>query len=134
MSDGRAKQILKTIGRWIPVVLLTLIFVPAGWAKFSDTSGWAIAFRHWGYPDWFRIVIGIAELTSMALLLVPRFASYGASLFVVVMLGAIYTHATHNESSRLPFILFLLALSLIIAFTRRPGFLRKLRKPENVSQ
>jgi len=39
-----------------------------------------------GYPDWFHIVVGIAELTSMALLLVPRFASYGASLFAAVML------------------------------------------------
>jgi uncharacterized membrane protein YphA (DoxX/SURF4 family) len=65
------------------------------------------------------------------LLLVPRFASYGASLFALVMLGAIYTHATHNESSRLPFNLFLLTLSLIIAFMRRPKFLQKLRKSEN---
>src|SRR5947208_764385 len=87
---------------------------------------WVRDFHRWGYPDWFRIVVGIAELTSMVLLLVPRFAGYGASLFVVVMLGAIYTHATHNESSRLPFNLFLLALSLIIAFTRRPNFLQKL--------
>jgi uncharacterized membrane protein YphA (DoxX/SURF4 family) len=63
-------------------------------------------------PDWFRLVVVIAELTSMALLLVPRFASYGASLFAAVMLGAIFTHYTHNETSRLPSNLFLLTLSL----------------------
>ena len=78
------------------------------------------------------IVVGIAELTSMLLLLIPRFASYGASLFAVVMLGAIFTHYTHNETNRLPFNLFLLALSLIITFTRRPNFL-EFRKYENDS-
>ncbi len=60
----------------------------------------------------------------MALLLVPRFASYGASLFAVVMLGAIFTHYTNNETSRLPFNLLLLTLSLVIVFARRPAFLR----------
>jgi uncharacterized membrane protein YphA (DoxX/SURF4 family) len=84
---------------------------------------WVRDFHRWGYPDWFRMVIGIAELTSLALLLVPRFASYGASLFAAVMLGAIFTHYTHNETSRLPFNLLLLALSLVIAFARRPSFL-----------
>jgi hypothetical protein len=34
------------------------------------------------------------------------------------MLGAILTHATHGESSRLPFNLFLLALSAIVIYFR----------------
>jgi uncharacterized membrane protein YphA (DoxX/SURF4 family) len=70
-------------------------------------------------------VVGIAELVSMLLLLVPRLASYGASLFAIVMLGAIFTHATHNETSRLPFNLLLLTLTLVIAFVRRPSFLKR---------
>ena len=91
MSDGRAKQVLKTIGRWIPVVLLTLIFVPAGWAKFSDTSGWARAFRHWGYPDWFRVTIGVLELAAVGLLLSGRAAAWGALLVIALMLGGTAT-------------------------------------------
>jgi uncharacterized membrane protein YphA (DoxX/SURF4 family) len=89
-------------------------------------------FHRRGYSDGFRVAVGIAELASAALLLIPRFAGYGASLFAVVMLGAIYTHATHNESSRLPFNLFLLALSLVIAFMRRPNFLKKRRVAEKL--
>jgi hypothetical protein len=41
------------------------------------------------------------------------------------MLGAIFTHATHNETSRLPFNLLLITLSLVIAFARRPSFLKR---------
>ena len=89
---------------------------------------WIRDFERWNYPDWFRVAVGVAELVSFALLLVPRFAGYGAGLFAVVMLGAIFTHATHNESSRLPFNFLLFALSLIIIFARQPSFLKKLRK------
>ena len=129
MTKGR---FVKEVTLWIIALFLALVCLRSGWLKVTGNIFWVRDFQRWGYPDWFRIVVGIAELTSMVLLLVPRFAGYGASLFVVVMLGAIYTHATHNESSRLPFNLFLLALSLIIAFTRRPNFLQKLQKSENV--
>ena len=123
MTKGR---IVKEVALWIIALFLALVCLRSGWLKVTGNISWVRDFHRWGYPDWFRTVVGITELTSMVLLLVPRFASYGASLFVVVMLGAIYTHATHNESSRLPFNLFLLTLSLIIAFTRRPNFLWKL--------
>ena len=79
---------------------------------------WIRDFGRWGYPDWFRMVVGGAELLAFLLLLVPRFAAYGALIFAVVMLGAIFTHATHGESGRLPFNLFLLVLSGIIVFFR----------------
>jgi uncharacterized membrane protein YphA (DoxX/SURF4 family) len=65
------------------------------------------------------MVVGIAELASMALLLIPRVAAFGAGIFAVIMLGAIFTHATHNESSRLPFNFLLLVFSLIVVFARR---------------
>ena len=128
MTKGR---IAKEVALWIIALLLALVCLRSGWLKVTGNIFWVRDFHRWGYPDWFRIVVGIAELTSMALLLVPRFASYGASLFAGVMLGAIFTHYTHNETSRLPFNLLLLALSLIIAFTRQPAFLKMLRKSWN---
>ncbi len=118
-------RIVKEVVLWIIALLLALVCLRSGLLKVTGNIFWVRDFHRWGYPDGFRVVVGIAELASAVLLLIPRFASYGASLFALVMLGAIYTHATHNESSRLPFNLFLLALSLIIAFTRRPNFLKK---------
>jgi putative oxidoreductase len=130
MTKGR---IVKEVVLWMIALFLALVCLRSGWLKVMGNIFWVRDFHRWGYPDWFRIVVGIAELTSMALLLVPGFAGYGASLFTAVMLGAIFTHFTHNETSRLPFNLFLLALSLIIAFTRRPNFLQKPGESENVS-
>ena len=117
-------RILKEILLWLITLFLALICLRSGWLKVTGNIFWVRDFHRWGYPDWFRLVVGIAELISMLLLLVPRLASYGASLFAVVMLGAIFTHATHNETSRLPFNLLLLTLSLVILFARRPSFLK----------
>jgi len=121
-------RIVKEVVLWIITLLLSLVCLRSGWLKVSGNIFWVRDFHRWGYPDWFRIVVGIAELTSMALLLVPRFASYGASLFAAVMLGAMFTHYTHNETGRLPFTLLLLVLSLVIIFLRRPSFLEQARK------
>lgn len=118
-------RIAKEVALWIITLLLALVCLRSGLLKVTGNVFWVRDFHRWGYPDWFRIVVGCAELTSTALLLIPRLAGYGASLFAVVMLGAMFTHYTHNETSRLPFNLLLLALSLAIAFTRRPAFLKK---------
>jgi putative oxidoreductase len=118
-------RIVKEVVLWIITLFLALICIRSGWLKITGNIFWVRDFQRWGYPDWFRIVVGIAELTSMALLLVPRFASYGASLFAAIMLGAIFTHYTYNETSRLPFNLLLLTLSLVIIFARRPSFQKR---------
>ena len=67
-------------------------FAPQAWNKMSETSGWAIAFRHWGYPAWFRITIGVIEGLAGILLLWSRTAIVGAVLIIVVMLGGTATH------------------------------------------
>ena len=120
-------RIAKEVLLWVIALFLALICLRSGWLKVTGNIFWARDFHRWGYPDWFRVVVGIAELTSMALLLIPRLASYGAMLFVVVMLGAIFTHATHHEFGRLPFNFLLLGLSLIIIFARKPTFLIRSR-------
>lgn len=119
------KRIAKEVVLWIIALFLALVSLRSGWLKVTGNIFWIRDFHRWGYPDWFRIVVGIAELTSLALLLIPRLARYGASLFAVVMLGAIFTHASHHEFSRLPFNFLLLSLSLIIIFARKPIFLVK---------
>ncbi|HET6671647.1 MAG TPA: DoxX family protein [Pyrinomonadaceae bacterium] len=129
-------RLIKEVLLWIITLFLALVCLRSGWLKVTGNIFWVRDFHRWGYPDWFRLVVGVTELASMALLLVPRLAAYGASLFALVMLGAIFTHYTNNETSRLPFNLLLLALSLVIVFARRPAFLKpqKVGAPLNKSQ
>lgn len=122
------KRIAVEIVIWIITVFLALVCLRSGLMKMPFVPGvefWIRDFARWGYPDWFRMAVGIAELVSFGLLLIPRFAAYGALIFAVVMLGAIFTHATHGESGRLPFNFLLLVVSMIIIFARRPGFVTR---------
>lgn len=110
---------------WAVTVFLALVCLRSGLTKLPAEGFWARDFRRWGYPGWFRVAVGVAELLACAMLLVPRLASYGAALFAAVMLGAIYTHAAHGETVRLPFNFVLFTLSLIVLYARRPGFLKR---------
>lgn len=118
-------RIAKEVLLWIITALVVLVCIRSGWQKISGNVFWVRDFHRWNYPDWFRIVVGVAELVSAALLVIPRLAGFGASLFAIVMLGAIYTHATHNEFGRLPFNALLLVFCIIIFFGRTPGVLKK---------
>ena len=99
-------RILKIIGRWAPALLLVLIFAPQGWSKFFDDSGWATAFRHWGYPDWFRVTIGVT-------------AAFGALLVIVVMLGGMSTHVIFDGGRHMTSEVVPLVLGSIVLAVRR---------------
>jgi uncharacterized membrane protein YphA (DoxX/SURF4 family) len=77
--------------------MLIMAMFRSGVDKFSDTSGWARAFAHWGYPVWFRILIGVLEVLAAALLVWPRTAPVGAMLVVIIMLGGIGTHIAGGD-------------------------------------
>ena len=124
-------RILKEVVLWVITLFLALVCLRSGWLKVTGNIFWVRDFYRWGYPDWFRLAVGVVELISLVLLLVPRLASFGASLFAGVMLGAIFTHYANNETSRLPFNFLLLTLSLVIAFMRRPSFLKGRTKSGN---
>jgi putative oxidoreductase len=120
MERAKVMKAAKVVGMWIPAILLVLIFTPQGWSKFSDTSGWATAFRHWGYPDWFRVTIGVLELGAVLLLILGRTAAFGAIVIIVVMLGGMATHiifdgGRHMTSEVVPLVL----ASIVLAVRRR---------------
>ena len=119
MEKSTFVKALKIIGTWLPAILLVLIFARQGWAKFSDASGWAVAFRHWGYPDWFRVVIGILELAAVALLLLGRTAAFGALIIIVVMLGAWATHLIFDGGRHMTSEVVPLVLASIVLIVRR---------------
>ncbi len=100
-STERSK--LRTVGAamlWILTILELLGIGVAGLSKFLG-DGWQNMFVGWGYPAWFALVIGGAEMLSGLLLVVPRFASYAASLLIVIMLGAIWTVVSPTNTTQL---------------------------------
>jgi uncharacterized membrane protein YphA (DoxX/SURF4 family) len=108
-------------------LFLVWIFARQGVAKFSDTSGWARAFRAWHFPLWFRIFIGAVETAAALLLLTRRTAFAGAILIIVVMLGAMGTHVWWGRPGQVTSEILPLVLATIVAVGRRKSFLLRRR-------
>jgi len=113
-TTGRANKLL-----WLASAFLALVFIGAGVLKFTSSQV-ADMFANWGYTSWFRMLVGIVEVGSGILILVPRLAMYAGAFLAVVMGGAVVTHLKFQQSvqAAIPGVLMLIALS--VAYMRRP--------------
>ena len=110
----------KEVVLWVISLFLVYIFFRAGLQKFSNTSGWAHAFHLWGYPVWFRTLVGVAEISAALLLLYKRLAALGALLIMAVMLGGMGTHiVVQHRPGQATNEIFPLLLATIIFIGRR---------------
>jgi uncharacterized membrane protein YphA (DoxX/SURF4 family) len=118
-------RVAKEIALWIIAVFLAYVFLKAGIDKFSSTSGWARAFHVWGYPAWFRILVGIIEAGAALLLLYPRWAAIGAIFIIVVMIGAMGTHVlVQHRPAQVTNEIFPLLLAIAVLAGRMRQWLR----------
>jgi putative oxidoreductase len=74
---------------WVPRVLLAIVFVVAGVAKFAPGSIYVGIFDQIGIGTWFRYFTGVLEIGGALLLLVPRAAGLGFVLLGCAMVGAV---------------------------------------------
>lgn len=118
----RTAAIAREVAFWIITLFLAYVFLRQGFAKFSDGSGWGRAFRAWHYPRWFRILIGVIEVSAVPLLLVRRVAVIGAAMIIMVMLGAMATHIWWGQPRYVTSEILPLVLATIIALGRRRFF------------
>jgi len=123
------KEKAKTVALWIVRILVAFVFIAAGFRKLMGGEAVAEMFQHWGFPDKFYYFIGAVELLGGIGLLIPRWTGYAAILLFGNMIGAIITHWTHNEAESLPLPVLLLILLAILAYAKRPAFLRKKEIP-----
>jgi putative oxidoreductase len=126
-------KLAKEVALWAICLFLVYVFVKAGADKFSDTSGWSKAFRFWGYPVWFRILIGVTEIGAALLLLHKRTVGFGAMLIAVVMLGGMATHVATNRPKQVTSEIFPLTLATIVFIGRRKQMLLPRRSPRPVA-
>lgn len=111
------------IALWVLQILLAFMFLQVGFGKLWDGNAWAGQFRQWGYPERFYLAVGFAELLGGLAILVPRTAGYGSIVLMTVMGGATVHHLLRHETTA-GFTLLLFAFLAIIAYARRPAFLR----------
>jgi putative oxidoreductase len=117
----RRKVVLETV-LWVFALFLAWVFSRQGITKFSETSGWAQAFRAWHFPVWFRMLIGGAEVAAAVLLLTRRTAFAGAVIIIVIMLGAMATHVYWGRPGQVTSEILPLFLASMVALGRRKSF------------
>lgn len=83
------------ISLWVVSGLLAALFIISGAAKFIGLMD--EQFVAWGYTLGFAAMIGILEILGAIGLLVRRTAGWAAVGLMVIILGAVWTHATHRE-------------------------------------
>lgn len=108
----------KNVGLWILQILTAAFFLMSGLSKIIGAPDMITLFEAVGIGQWFRIATGVLEILSAVLLVTPKLASLGASILMMVMLGAIFTHLfVIGGSPALP--LFWLIMAAMIAWNRR---------------
>ncbi|MED4784740.1 DoxX family protein [Brevibacillus choshinensis] len=77
-------------------------------------------FNKLGYPAWFRIVIGILEITGAIALLIRSSSRYGAIILALIMIGAMISSLVKGAAGDAIVPVIMLFLLVWIAVVRRP--------------
>lgn len=85
------------IAGWVLSGLLGALLLGSAGGKLAAAGPVVEMFGKWGLADW-RTVIGVGELASAVLFLVPRTAVLGTLLLSSYLGGAIVTHMQNGES------------------------------------
>jgi hypothetical protein len=118
-SSGKALR----IAGWVLSGLLGALFAFSASLKFAAAEEVLKQFDAFGLRD-FRLLIGVGEVVSTALFLIPRTGVLGTLLLSGYMGGAIATHMEHGESFLIPSVV--LALVWVAAGLRMPELVRRL--------
>ncbi|HEX5009559.1 MAG TPA: DoxX family protein [Planctomycetota bacterium] len=103
-------------------LILGVVFLGTGITKLAGMPYIVQTFHEWGYPAWFRIVIGLMETAGGVLVLIPATRILGATLISLVMVGAIGTHVLAGQWGMVPVPIVTLALALLLVSALRPRF------------
>ncbi len=105
---------------WIAVLVIAYYVMPKGYEKVFDyTNGPLDFFTSLGLSFWILMVVGVLEIVSPIMMLIPRVSFYGAVPLAVIMFTASYYVGWATTP------LLLGVASLVVAFLMRPAFLKK---------
>ena len=81
----------------ILAMVLAVLFAVAGVVNFSGLGAVKRDFKRWGYPAWLRLLCGVLELLSAALLAGQQTRVAGLALAGAIMISALFTLLRNRE-------------------------------------
>jgi uncharacterized membrane protein YphA (DoxX/SURF4 family) len=95
-------QKAKNITGWVLSILLALIFLSSASMKLMGGEELAKGAAAMGLPASGLKLIGVVEIVSMLLFLIPRTGLLGTLLLAAYLGGAIVTHLEHGQPFLMP--------------------------------
>ena len=105
-------------------LLLALCYLMLAWKSLSGDAKMVADYARWGYPDWFRMAVAVAQIVGAGLLCWAPLSCYGAILLGGLMVGAIATHVRHDPPAAAISAVVILVLCLSVAWLMRPPFIK----------
>jgi len=109
---------LLTMGYWISTILLAASMFALG-VLYLISPQFQEAFRHLGFPNYFRIELAIAKLIGSPMFVVPNFPrvrEWAYAGFSITFISAFIAHMSSGDSKEAPaplFFLIVLAVSYV---------------------
>lgn len=113
----------RNIISWVLQVLLGLAFIFSGGNKLAHLSDTVAMFGKMGLPAAVTYLVAGGELLGGIGLLIPRFVRPAALGLIIIMIGAVFMHATKipgGLAKGVPAIVLLVLLFVVLAL-RRPA-------------
>lgn len=119
----------KKIIYWVLTGLVSFVFLGSTFGKLTGNEEVLKMAANFGLDSNTYLLIGVVELASLMLFLIPRTGIIGTMLLSAFMGGAIATHLEHNESVVAPCLI--LTFTLLVAAYRFPELVSKLMNKKN---
>ena len=114
----------KKVIYWVLTGLVSFVFLGSTFGKLTGNEEALKMAANFGLDSKTYLLIGVIELVSLLLFIIPRTGIIGTMLLSAFMGGAIATHLEHNESVIAPCII--LTFTLLISAYRFPELISKL--------
>jgi putative oxidoreductase len=115
---------VRNIIAWILQALLAAMFIFGGAQKLMHLDDTMKMFGGLGLPGWFGGFIGLAELLGGIGLLVPRTVRPAALGLLIIMIGAVFMHATKipgGIAKGMPALVAVVLLAVVLVLRSRPA-------------
>ncbi len=126
-----SKKAIKITG-WAMAIILGLLFTMSAFMKLTQNETALAQASSFGIDATTYQFIGIIEIISLILFIIPRTGILGTMLLVAYLGGAIVTHLQHQEPIAVAVIIQ--TLLWITAFVRFPELKQRLFSNQKIQQ
>lgn len=123
-----SQKTIKIIG-WVLTIILAFLFIMSASMKLTQNETAVAQASTFGIDATTYLFIGIIEIISLILFIIPRTGIIGTLLLAAYLGGAIVTHLQHQEPIAMAVIIQMVLW--ITAFIRFPELSQRLLTAEN---